>query len=193
VNEITGDFEGEGGGEAMDEEEESLLEDCLEVIRQEKKASTSLLQRRLRLGYGRAARMIQARGALGVKRQIFVAAIGGFDTHERQLTDQAAALAQLPTRGVCELATAASFLDCAPLLEIAISNLAERLGSCNLPHEIRALFDMPERDSPQAPYCAPQATAPQATFARADSKGTGAVVAMASTAAAGREASAPRV
>jgi hypothetical protein len=103
----------------------------------------------------------------------------------------ATALAQLPTRGVCELATAASFLDCAPLLEIAISNLAERLGSCNLPHEIRALFDMPEtapeRDSPQAPYCAPQATAPQATFARAaaDSKGTGAVVAMASTAAAG--------
>jgi hypothetical protein len=85
----------------------------------------------------------------------------------------ATALAQLPTRGVCELATAASFLDCAPLLEIAISNLAERLGSCNLPHEIRALFDMPERDSPQAPYCAPQATAPQATFARAaaDSKG----------------------
>ncbi|KOO27555.1 hypothetical protein Ctob_005076 [Chrysochromulina tobinii] len=93
----------------------------------------------------------------------------------------ATALAQLPTRGVCELATAASYLDCAPLLEIAISNLAERLGSCNLPHEIRALFDMPERDSPQAPYCAPQATAPQATFARAaaDSKGSGAVVAMA--------------
>ena len=44
---------------------------------------------------GRAARMIQARGALGVRRQIFLAAIGGFDTHERQLTDQAAALAQL--------------------------------------------------------------------------------------------------
>jgi DNA segregation ATPase FtsK/SpoIIIE, S-DNA-T family len=68
VNEITGDFEGEGGGEAMDEEEESLLEDCLEVIRQEKKASTSLLQRRLRLGYGRAARMIdilEDRGIIG--------------------------------------------------------------------------------------------------------------------------------
>jgi excinuclease ABC subunit A len=57
----------------------------------------------------------------------------------------ATALAQLPTRGVCELATAASYLDCAPLLEIAISNLAERLGSCNLPHEIRALFaQLPE-------------------------------------------------
>jgi S-DNA-T family DNA segregation ATPase FtsK/SpoIIIE len=68
VNEITGDFEGEGGGEAMDDEEESLLEDCLEVIRQEKKASTSLLQRRLRLGYGRAARMIdilEDRGIIG--------------------------------------------------------------------------------------------------------------------------------
>ena len=99
----------------------------------------------------------------------------------------ATALSQLPTRGVCELATAASFLDCAPMLEIAISNLAERLETCNLPHEIRALFDMPESDSPQAPYCAPQATAPQAAFAcaAADSKGTGAVVAMAITAAAG--------
>lgn len=68
VNEMTGEFDGEGGGEAMDEEEESLLEDCLEVIRQEKKASTSLLQRRLRLGYGRAARMIdilEDRGIIG--------------------------------------------------------------------------------------------------------------------------------
>lgn len=43
----------------------------------------------------RAARMIQARGTLGVRRQIFLAALGGFDTHERQLTDQAAGLAQV--------------------------------------------------------------------------------------------------
>ena len=68
VNETTGEFEGGEGGEGMDDEEESLLEDCLEVIRQEKKASTSLLQRRLRLGYGRAARMIdilEDRGIIG--------------------------------------------------------------------------------------------------------------------------------
>ena len=68
VNEATGEFDGGEAGEGMDDEEESLLEDCLEVIRQEKKASTSLLQRRLRLGYGRAARMIdilEDRGIIG--------------------------------------------------------------------------------------------------------------------------------
>jgi len=67
VDDETGDFGGEGDP-PMNSEEESLLEDCLEVIRQEKKASTSLLQRRLRLGYGRAARMIdilEDRGIIG--------------------------------------------------------------------------------------------------------------------------------
>ena len=41
---------------------------CLEIIRQEKPASTSLLQRRLRLGYTRAARIVdilEQRGILG--------------------------------------------------------------------------------------------------------------------------------
>ncbi len=42
----------------VSDEDEDLIERCLEVIFQEKKASTSLLQRRLRLGYTRAARMI---------------------------------------------------------------------------------------------------------------------------------------
>ncbi len=59
------DGEGEDGTSA---EEQECLEKCLEVIRQEKKASTSLLQRRLRLGYGRAARMIdllEDRGIIG--------------------------------------------------------------------------------------------------------------------------------
>ncbi|MFO1485831.1 MAG: DNA translocase FtsK [Verrucomicrobiaceae bacterium] len=70
VDEESGDFgdeEGEGGG-GISAEEEECLEKCLEVIRQEKKASTSLLQRRLRLGYGRAARMIdilEDRGIIG--------------------------------------------------------------------------------------------------------------------------------
>lgn len=57
--------DGEGGVSA---EEEEILEKCLEVIRQEKKASTSLFQRRLRLGYGRAARMmdiLEMRGIIG--------------------------------------------------------------------------------------------------------------------------------
>ncbi len=42
--------------------------ECMEVVRQEQKASTSLLQRRLRLGYTRAARMmdiLEQRGIVG--------------------------------------------------------------------------------------------------------------------------------
>jgi S-DNA-T family DNA segregation ATPase FtsK/SpoIIIE len=50
------------------DEDEELVEKCLEIIRQEKRASTSLLQRRLRLGYTRAARIVdilEQRGILG--------------------------------------------------------------------------------------------------------------------------------
>ncbi|SVD95999.1 uncharacterized protein METZ01_LOCUS448853, partial [marine metagenome] len=39
-------------------EDEDLIQSCIEVIRQENKASVSLLQRRLRLGYTRAARIM---------------------------------------------------------------------------------------------------------------------------------------
>jgi S-DNA-T family DNA segregation ATPase FtsK/SpoIIIE len=54
--------------EEVTDEDEELVEKCLEVIRQEKRASTSLLQRRLRLGYTRAARIVdilEQRGILG--------------------------------------------------------------------------------------------------------------------------------
>ena len=54
----------EGG---IDEDEE-IIQDCIEVIRSEQKASVSLLQRRLRLGYGRAARImdeLENRGIVG--------------------------------------------------------------------------------------------------------------------------------
>jgi S-DNA-T family DNA segregation ATPase FtsK/SpoIIIE len=50
--------------------EEELIEKCLEIIRQEQRASTSMLQRRLKLGYGRAARVVdilEQRGILGPK------------------------------------------------------------------------------------------------------------------------------
>jgi uncharacterized protein (DUF1501 family) len=40
-------------------------------------------------------RMIEARGTLGMKRQIFFAALGGFDTHDAQLEDHDALLGQL--------------------------------------------------------------------------------------------------
>ena len=58
----------EGDEEEVSDADEETVQKCLEVIRQEKKASTSLLQRRLRLGYTRAARMmdiLEQRGIIG--------------------------------------------------------------------------------------------------------------------------------
>lgn len=57
------DFEGGGS-----DEDEEIIQQCIEVIRSEQKASVSLLQRRLRLGYGRAARImdeLEDRGIVG--------------------------------------------------------------------------------------------------------------------------------
>ena len=60
---------GDGGeDEAGIDEDEEIIQDCIEVIRSEQKASVSLLQRRLRLGYGRAARImdeLENRGIVG--------------------------------------------------------------------------------------------------------------------------------
>ncbi|MEO5722373.1 MAG: DNA translocase FtsK, partial [Chthoniobacterales bacterium] len=64
---ISASGNGESGEDVTDEDEE-LVEKCLDIIRQEKRASTSLLQRRLRLGYTRAARIVdilEQRGILG--------------------------------------------------------------------------------------------------------------------------------
>jgi S-DNA-T family DNA segregation ATPase FtsK/SpoIIIE len=63
-------IQGEGGedGEEVSDEDQELVEKCIEVMRQEKKASTSLFQRRLRLGYTRAARILdilEDRGYVG--------------------------------------------------------------------------------------------------------------------------------
>ncbi len=69
VDEDGGGFgDDEDGEDGISSDELECLEKCLEVVRQEKKASTSLLQRRLRLGYGKAARMIdllEDRGIIG--------------------------------------------------------------------------------------------------------------------------------
>jgi len=62
-----------GGDDGENEDDispadEELIMRCIEVARQEQKCSTSLLQRRLRLGYTRAARMVdilEARGVVG--------------------------------------------------------------------------------------------------------------------------------
>jgi DNA segregation ATPase FtsK/SpoIIIE, S-DNA-T family len=55
------------GGGGLDEDED-LIQQCIEVIRSEQKASVSLMQRRLRLGYTRAARImdeLENRGIVG--------------------------------------------------------------------------------------------------------------------------------
>ena len=74
-----GDEGGSGDSDVSDADEE-LLKQCLEVVIQEGKASTSLLQRRLRLGYTRAARIVdimEQRGYVGPAdgarpREVFV-------------------------------------------------------------------------------------------------------------------------
>jgi S-DNA-T family DNA segregation ATPase FtsK/SpoIIIE len=59
--------EGLENGSGCDEDE-NLIQQCIEVIRSEQKASVSLMQRRLRLGYTRAARImdeLENRGIVG--------------------------------------------------------------------------------------------------------------------------------
>jgi S-DNA-T family DNA segregation ATPase FtsK/SpoIIIE len=53
-------------GMEVSEEDRDLIIQCMEVIRQEKRASTSNLQRRLRLGYNRAAYVVDYLERIGV-------------------------------------------------------------------------------------------------------------------------------
>ena len=56
--------------EDVSDEDEELVTRCLEIIQQENRASTSMLQRRLKLGYTRAARVmdiLENRGIVGPK------------------------------------------------------------------------------------------------------------------------------
>ena len=59
----SGDDEAEK--EHDEEFEDKLMPDALEVIRTSRRASTSMLQRRLRIGYNRAARMMEALEKMG--------------------------------------------------------------------------------------------------------------------------------
>ena len=56
------------GMDADDEEDDDLYEDAKEAVIEAKKASTSYLQRKLRVGYSRAARLmdiLERRGVIG--------------------------------------------------------------------------------------------------------------------------------
>ena len=55
-------------GLAAEEKQDELLEEAIELVRRHKRASTSFLQRRLRIGYPRAARimdMLEEEGIVG--------------------------------------------------------------------------------------------------------------------------------
>jgi len=52
------------GGEGEGEDE--LLEQAIAIVREQGTASASMLQRRLRIGYNRAARLIEALEAKGI-------------------------------------------------------------------------------------------------------------------------------
>jgi S-DNA-T family DNA segregation ATPase FtsK/SpoIIIE len=61
-------FDPDAEDEGLSDEDEILIQKSMDVIRSEKRASTSLLQRRLKIGYGRASRLLDCledRGIVG--------------------------------------------------------------------------------------------------------------------------------
>lgn len=58
-----GDLNGDG---VEDGEDMAIIQEAIEVVRSSGKASTSLLQRRLKLGYARAARVMDALEEQGI-------------------------------------------------------------------------------------------------------------------------------
>lgn len=57
---------GMSGGFDGDDVDDALVNDAIKIVRESKKASTSLLQRRLRIGYSRAARIIDVLEQKGI-------------------------------------------------------------------------------------------------------------------------------
>ncbi len=52
--------------EPQEDEDEGLIEQAVSIVRQSQRASASLLQRRLRIGYPRAARLLDQLEEMGV-------------------------------------------------------------------------------------------------------------------------------
>jgi S-DNA-T family DNA segregation ATPase FtsK/SpoIIIE len=65
-NEILLDPEEESANGLGDEAEDPLFEEALLIVRNSKSASASFLQRRLQIGYNRAARLIELMEARGI-------------------------------------------------------------------------------------------------------------------------------
>lgn len=62
--------EGEGGGEAQGGEGDALYDEAVKVVLESKRASISLVQRRLRIGYNRAARILEDMEKAGLVSEI---------------------------------------------------------------------------------------------------------------------------
>jgi S-DNA-T family DNA segregation ATPase FtsK/SpoIIIE len=60
------DEESEDGGDADLGDDEELYQQALDVLKSTKRASTSMLQRRLRIGYNRAARVMEIMEEKGI-------------------------------------------------------------------------------------------------------------------------------
>ena len=79
--------------------EDDMFKDAVRVVIENRKASTSLLQRRLRVGYGRAARMIEEMEEQGIigpadgarPREVLISSLddifGGADASDSDNTD----------------------------------------------------------------------------------------------------------